>query len=589
MKTSNHYPSLFCILSLLLLGGLLLLPGGARSASWETDDAGRDVQLFCRKIAFLTQEAPNAPRSRGEGAVLVLLRANQPLSDFPESGLSHVLKGPENRYGLRYENRSYATSAAESLASLPGVLYAEVDTQVHASEAPGIESALSFHSAGAEMMGFGTYLPFAVTFQKRQVTVAIVDSGTAAHPFLQGRIRALGWDYVDNDADPTNDLNGHGTHLSGIVADCTQGTGTMIYPIRVLNASASGKLSHVAAGVLEAAEAGVDIINLSLESSLHSDALEDAIRSAIAKGCIVVAAAGNSGEDTQYTTPASMPDAGILVVGSAESADDGPVRASYSNYGSSVDLYACGSNISSCSRSGGYVTQSGTSMAAAHISGACALLRLVFPGITPGKAASVLRALCSEATLPFPSLARLAPQGIGFSLSAFSMNPGDTLSLPPRVQPDTAFGPLTYTSDAPEVCRVDETGLLTALSAGNAQITVTCPVWETLVFTVHVEDNPGGTAFLGGVRAIEEEAFSGTALRLICLSEGIEKAGARAFSDNPLLQFLRLPRSLTDVDDDLLLGSEGAVILCLEGSTAEDYARTHALQYILISDKEYVR
>ena len=116
--------------------------------------------------------------------------------------------------------------------------------------------------------------------------IAIIDSGTYRHSLIGARLIVGGHDYIDNDDDSTNDLNGHGTRVAGIVADCTQGLPVYVYPIRVLDADANGKTSNVISAILEATNAHVNIINLSLATFTQSELLESAVRSAISSGIV---------------------------------------------------------------------------------------------------------------------------------------------------------------------------------------------------------------------------------------------------------------------------------------------------------------
>ena len=125
---------------------------------------------------------------------------------------------------------------------------------------------------------------------------------------------------------------------------------------------------------------GVDVINLSLACESISGALDSAILDAVNAGVTVVAAAGNSNINVSTISPGHLTDPGVLIVGSAET--DG-TKSSYSNYGESVDVYTYGSVIKCCSKTGGYAYNTGTSMAAPHVSGLAAVLALTHMGITP--------------------------------------------------------------------------------------------------------------------------------------------------------------------------------------------------------------
>jgi len=203
------------------------------------------------------------------------------------------------------------------------------------------------------------------------ITVAVIDSGICAdHPDLAGRIQA-GWDFVQSDDTPQDDF-GHGCSVSGIIAaNINNSVGiagvapnASIMPLRVLNASGVGSYSDVAAAIVFAADNGAQVINLSLGGSSPSATLEAAVNYAIAKGVIIVAAAGNNGtEGALY--PAAYPD--VIAVGSV---DRDLQHSAFSNYGPLIDIWAPGRDILSTQRDGTYALVTGTSFAAPYVAGA---------------------------------------------------------------------------------------------------------------------------------------------------------------------------------------------------------------------------
>jgi subtilisin family serine protease len=245
--------------------------------------------------------------------------------------------------------------------------------------------------------------------------VAVVDSGVAAgHPDLAGRI-APGVDLVDGDSTP-QDENGHGTHVSGIIAaDAGNGIGidsvapgATILPIRVLDADGSGSPDDVAKGIDIARERGADVINLSLGSEIPlvgaagGDATDAAIHRALAAGIVVVAAAGNDSMPVCEQPAASD---GLLCVGSV---DRRRQRSFFSSFGSGVAIVAPGGSalpaadedILSTYPPDGYETLAGTSQAAPHVAGAAALL--VSLGVRGQAAVDRLLATATDLGTPGP-------------------------------------------------------------------------------------------------------------------------------------------------------------------------------------------
>ncbi|GAQ17889.1 thermophilic serine proteinase precursor [Oceanobacillus picturae] len=205
--------------------------------------------------------------------------------------------------------------------------------------------------------------------------VAVLDTGVDYnHPDLDGKTNR-GYDFVDRDYTPF-DANGHGTHVAGIAAaETNNGTGiagmapnTKILAVRVLDASGNGSLANIANGIRYAADNGAEVINLSLGCACNTQTLESAVNYAWNNGSVVVAAAGNDGTSQQFQ-PASY--ANAIAVGAVDRNNN---KASFSNYGTWVDVSAPGVDIASTYPGNSYTYMSGTSMASPYVAGQAALL-----------------------------------------------------------------------------------------------------------------------------------------------------------------------------------------------------------------------
>ena len=174
----------------------------------------------------------------------------------------------------------------------------------------------------------------------------------------------------------TIDDNGHGTHVSGTTAGTNYGVAKSanLVPVKVLDSRGSGSTSGVVAGLDWVRAQYVSgtrvVVNMSLGGGI-SNALDTAVANLVSAGVTVVVAAGNSTTNACSNSPARVP--GALTVGATQN-DSLDGIASYSNYGSCVDLFAPGSNIVSDSRTGTAATMSGTSMASPHVAGVAALV-----------------------------------------------------------------------------------------------------------------------------------------------------------------------------------------------------------------------
>ena len=228
------------------------------------------------------------------------------------------------------------------------------------------------------------------------VTAYVVDTGIlAAHTDFGGRV-AAGWTAVA-DGNGTTDCNGHGTHVAGTVAGATYGIAksATLVPVRVLDCSGSGYNSDVVAGLdwiaANHAAGTPAVANLSLGGAASST-VDSAIQAVLNDGVTTVVAAGNSAVDACTGSPARVP--GAVTVAASDSGDK---QASFSNFGSCVDLYAPGVGITSdyYTSTTATASMSGTSMAAPHTTGAAAVLLSQNPALAP---ADVAAALVSNAT-----------------------------------------------------------------------------------------------------------------------------------------------------------------------------------------------
>ncbi|MFD5460030.1 S8 family peptidase [Streptomyces olivaceus] len=221
------------------------------------------------------------------------------------------------------------------------------------------------------------------------VTAYVIDTGVrVTHQEISDRA-SYGYDAVDGDT-TASDGNGHGTHVATTIAGTTYGVAKKaeVVAVRVLDNNGSGTTAGVIAGIdwVTANHSGPSVANLSLGGGA-STTLDNAVRASIASGVTYAVAAGNSAANASSYSPARVTEA--LTVGATTNTD---ARASYSNYGAVLDLFAPGSSITAGWNTGDTATNtiSGTSMATPHVAGAAAVYLAGHSSATPAQVSTAL-------------------------------------------------------------------------------------------------------------------------------------------------------------------------------------------------------
>jgi subtilisin family serine protease len=210
------------------------------------------------------------------------------------------------------------------------------------------------------------------------ITVYVIDTGiNVKHTEFSGRA-TFGANFITGSVD--DDENGHGTHCAGIAAGRTFGVakGASLVAVKVLDAEGSGSFDGIIAGmewvfsqITTSGTASKSVVSMSLGGGTSS-AINDAVKDLTDAGVVVIVAAGNDNEDASTSSPASA--ASAITVGAIDASDD--TKASFSNFGSVLDIFAPGVNILSSFIGSNIATEvlSGTSMACPQVAGLSAYL-----------------------------------------------------------------------------------------------------------------------------------------------------------------------------------------------------------------------
>jgi subtilisin family serine protease/PKD repeat protein len=429
----------------LLLSTLALSVAGCDGSSVEGSSSFTTREAAIKESVVTKFRLSAAPVP---GEYIVVLKPEEGISTQSADDLAKAYRGKAGgvfRHALKGFVAYMSEADARELAADARVKYVEENGRV---QAVGVQTGATWGLDRIDQVDRPLDQTYTYNTAGAGVHAYVIDTGVRiTHSDFIGRATHAFTSITDGNG--ANDCNGHGTHVAGTIGGSTYGVAKAVtlHAVRVLDCGGSGTYAGVIAGVdwVTANHQSPAVANMSLGGSA-SQAVDDAVTNSIASGVVYAIAAGNDSGDACTKSPARTPNA--ITVGATETTD---ARASYSNFGTCVDIFAPGTGVTSAWSTGDGATNtiSGTSMATPHVAGAAALYLGTNPTASPEQVTSVLTNLAGVGKVSNPGAG--SPNLLLYTATignGSGDNTAPTAALTAPASGATVIGTVTLTADA---------------------------------------------------------------------------------------------------------------------------------------------